>query len=292
MLLKRWDVINDNFISVSSKLIFNITLPALIFLKVSSLDSNNPVPFDVVGVIYTVTIGVFVITWAFATRWVKAGASLGAFMQGSYRGNFATVGLAASAGVYGLEGLSQAALLLAFVVPLYNVLGVVALVVPLSKGRQLSRVRLFKEIFLNPIVLAVFIALPFSYFGVTLPSIVQNTGNYLAELTIPLGLIGVGGALQFASRSYSFAHALNASLVKIILMPAVGVVVALLCGFDSQTIGILFILFACPTTMATFIMAQAMGADDKLASAIVVISTCLSAITMLVGLFFLQAILQ
>ncbi len=288
VLLKRWGVINANFISVSSKLVFNLTLPALIFLKVSSLDSSAPVPFSIVAIIVSVTVGVFIVTWLIAARWIASGASLGAFMQGSYRGNFATVGLAASAGVYGVDGLSQAALLLAFVVPLYNILGVIALVVPLGKEYKLSRIDIVKELFLNPIVLAVVFALPFSYFDLSLPSFVHNTGNYLAELTIPLALIGVGGTLQFVDRGYSFKQALLASIIKVVLLPLVGVGVASMFGFRGQDLGILFIFFACPTTMATFIMAQAMGADHKLASAIVAMATCMSAATMVVGLSLLD----
>jgi len=281
-------VINSNFISISSKLIFNFTLPTLIFLKVSSLESASSIPFYTVGVIYSVTVVVFILTWLIAAKLIQSGACLGAFMQGSCRGNFATVGLAASAGLYGVEGLSEAALLLAFIVPLYNVLGVIALVVPLGAEHKLSRTEIMKELFLNPIVLAVIVALPFSYFGISLPALVQNTGNYLAELTIPLALIGIGGTLQFVSRDYSFKQALSSSLIKVILLPIIGMVVVMLLDFSIQTRGVLFIFFACPTTMATFVMAQAMGANDKLASAIVVISTCLSSVTMVLGLFILQ----
>lgn len=292
VLLKRWGVINANFISISSKLVFNLTLPSLIFLKVSSLDSSTPVPFSIVAIIVSVTVGVFIVTWLIASKWIASGTSFGAFMQGSYRGNFATVGLAASAGVYGVDGLLQAALLLAFIVPVYNILGVIALVVPLGQEHQLSRTSIAKELFLNPIVLAVVIALPFAYFDLSLPLFIQNTGNYLAELTIPLALIGVGGTLQFVGRDYSFKQALSASLIKVMLLPSIGMAVAMAFGFRGQDLGILFIFFACPTTMATFIMAQAMGADDKLASAIVVISTCLSSLTILIGFFMFQHYFQ
>jgi predicted permease len=218
---------------------------------------------------------------------------MGAFMQGLYRGNFATVGLAASANLYGPEGLSQAALFLAFVVPLYNILGVIALSIPIGREHNITPYNIIKEIFLNPIVIGVIIAIPFAWFDIIIPSIISNTAAYLAELTIPLALLGIGGVLTFKNRDYSLTQAVTASLIKTVIFPVIGMCVAISLqdhfSFSQQTMGILFILFACPTTSATFIMAQAMGANGRLASAIVVISTCFAGLTMGAGLYLLTS---
>lgn len=289
-VFKHLGLINDNFVTISSRLVFNATLPILIFLKVSTSSSLDTIPVDGVGIIYGVTIGVFVLTWWLAKHCIQRGADLGAFLQGSYRGNFATVGLAASAGIYGSEGLALAALFLAFVVPLFNVLGLVALLVPQGKERRLSRVQLIKELFLNPIMVAVILAIPLAYFSISLPIWATNTGQYLAQLTIPLALLGVGANMQFHGRDYSLTQACIASAIKIIVLPLAGIAIALILMLPAQTVGILFIFFACPTTMASFIVAQALGANEKLASAIVVISTCISPLTMVVGLNLLALI--
>ncbi len=294
MGLKHANIITDDFISVSSKIVFTITLPTLVFLKVATLNVHTiSDSLPAISVICAVTVAVFISTWGVASRCITQGKDMGAFMQGIYRGNFATVGLAASASLYGSEGLAQAALFLAFVVPLYNVLGVVALTLPLKREQQVTVKKIIKEIFLNPIVIGVFFAIPFAILGITIPDIIYNTASYLAELTIPLALLGIGGGLTFHQRDYSIKQAMAASLVKVIVMPVVGVIIALTFkeygNLSNQTMGILFILFACPTTSATFIMAQAMGANSRLASAIVVISTSLAAFTMGLGLYLLNS---
>ncbi len=213
-------------------------------------------------------------------------------MQGIYRGNFATLGLALSSSLYGAQGLAEAALLLAFIVPLYNILAVIALAVPLGREQKITPARITKEIFLNPIMVAVIIAIPFAILSLEIPGVIKNTGSYLAELTIPLALLGIGGVLQLQKRDYSITTAISASLIKVIVIPIIGAITFLTLltsvTLNHQTIGILFIVFACPTNSATFIMAQAMGANSQLASAIVVISTGLSGLTIGLGLYLLH----
>jgi len=78
--------------------------------------------------------------------------------------------------------------------------------------------------FLNPILVAVISAIPFAILSLEIPVVVNNTANYLAELTIPLALLGIGGVLQFQNRNYSISAAISASLIKVIIMPIIGII--------------------------------------------------------------------
>ena len=49
---------------------------------------------------------------------------------------------------------------------------------------------------LNPLILAVIVGLPFSYFKIKIPSVVNLTLGFLAELALPLALVGIGGSLN------------------------------------------------------------------------------------------------
>ena len=55
------------------------------------------------------------------------------------------------------------------------------------------------EIIKNPLILAVVISFPFSYFQIAIHQIILNTGNYLASLALPLALLGIGGSLNLAA---------------------------------------------------------------------------------------------
>ncbi|MFT5117061.1 MAG: malonate transporter [Kiritimatiellia bacterium] len=294
-LLKHNKIINDNFVAISSKVIFTITLPTLIFLNIASLNTDNiSSSLSMVFIMSAVVTTVFIVTWFICGFYISQGKDKAAFMQGVYRSNFATLGLAAAASLYGDSGLAEAALLLAFVVPLYNILGIIALTLPIAKEQQLSSSVIYRELFGNPIAIGAMAAIPFAAFNITIPILVSNTASYLADLTIPLALLGIGGVMQLQQRDYSLSQAISGSLVKVVIMPLVGMsAVALLQPYlllEKQTMGILFIVFACPTTSASFIMAQAMGANGYLASGIVVISTALSALTMSLGFYLLTSL--
>jgi malonate transporter len=295
VLLKHYKIINDNFVAISSKIIFTITLPTLIFLNIANLNTDNISSSLAMALILVLVVTtVFIGTWFICGFYISKGRDKAAFMQGIYRSNFATLGLAAAASLYGDSGLAEAALLLAFVVPLYNILGIIALTLPIAQEQQLSSRVIYRELFANPIALGAIAAIPFAIFEIMIPPLVSNTASYLADLTIPLALLGIGGVMQLRQRDYCLRQAISGSLVKVIIMPLVGMaVVALLQPYlqlEKQTIGILFIVFACPTTSASFVMAQAMGANGYLASGIVVISTALSAITMGMGFYLLTAL--
>ena len=287
-LLKKLGVINENFVTVSSKLVFNISLPALIFFEISAIDVGDILNIGQIAFIYAGTLISFAVAWIVSGSLSKSGKDKAAFIQGSFRGNFAIVGLAIIVNYYGVENLGKASLVLAFTIPLYNVLSVIALTVPLRKERQLNYKTTLLEIARNPLIIAVLTALPFSYLRIRIPEVVHITGNYLSALSLPLALIGIGGFLSFKDFTTDSVLTIVSTLLKLLIIPVAATIAAYLIGFYGMDLGIIFILFACPTAIASFIMAEAMGANSRLAANILLLTTLASVVTMTLGLFILR----
>ena len=286
--LRILGVINDNFVKLSSKLVFNVSLPALVFMEVSRINISGAIDIKLVGFAYVITIFVFGMNWLISRFITKNGKDKAAFIQGSFRGNFAVIGLALIASIFGNDKLGKASLLLAFMIPMFNVLSVIALTVPVRKEKQLNISKTFIEIIKNPLILAVIFALPFSYFHIKLNSVFLKTGNYLADLALPLALIGIGGFLNFKDVKRASGLAFTATFLKLIVVPSIAAFAAFKLGFMGDDLGILFILFAVPTAIASFIMADAMGVNSKLAGNILLITTLCSVVTITLGLFILK----
>ncbi len=196
--LRRIGLINDVFISLSSKVVFTVALPALIFTEVSKLSLNEVLDFRIIIFVYAGTIISFLLVWFLSNPFIKEGNDRGVFIQGSFRGNFAIVGLALISSVFGSENLSKAALILGFTIPLYNVLAVIALTLPVRVERNLNYTHTFYEILKNPLIIAVLVGLLFSYFAIPIPDVISNTVDYVAALALPLALIGLGGFMKFS----------------------------------------------------------------------------------------------
>ena len=285
--LKRIRVINENFVSVSSKIVFTISLPALIFLEVSSIHLEEILNVNLILFVYAGTLVTFAAVWITAGFFTRAGKDKASFIQGSFRGNFAIVGLAIIVNYYGIDNLGKASLVLAFTIPLYNILSVIALTVPL-KEKEHKYSNTFFEILKNPLIIAVFAAIPFSYFGIIIPGFLKTSIGYLSALALPLALVGIGGFLSFSDITKESSLTVISTILKLLVFPAIMTFAAYLLDFRGIDLGIIFILFACPTAIASFIMAEAMGANSRLAGNILLLTTLVSVITITLGLFILK----
>ena len=286
VLLKRLALINDSFIHTASALVFNVSMPALLFLGIIHADLHSAWQPGLLGYFTVATLVCFACAWGWAL-WRCPREDRGIYTQGAFRGNNAIIGLALAAMLYGSYGISLGAILAGLVILLYNTLSTVVLAVysPNIKSDPWS---ICKSVVKNPLIIAVLTAIPFAVFQIGLPGWLQTSGEYLAQLTLPLALICIGGTLSLASLRTSGRLALSASLLKMITLPLLATLGAWLFGFRGPELGILFLYFASPTAAASFVMARAANGNHDLAAAIIVMTTLMAAITTNIGIFVLQ----
>ena len=286
--VKKINVINENFVDVTSKFVYSVSLPALVFINIAEIDLSEAIEFNQIIYIYAATLISFFLIWILSIPFIKDGKNLSVFVQGAYRSNFAIVGFAIISKLFGSFALGKAAIVLAFILPLYNILAVIILTVPLRKEKKLNIKSTVYEILFNPLIVAVIIGLPFSIYRIEIPSFINLTLGFLAELALPLALIGIGGSLNLQNIKKASGLAFTSSAIKIIFVPLLLTLGAYHFGYRDLDLGIMFVLFASPTAIVSFIMAEAMGANSKLAGNIVLISTVASVFTIAVGIVILK----
>jgi predicted permease len=286
VVLKRVGWINDSFIHTASALVFNVTMPALLFLGIVHADLNAALQPKVLGYFTVATLVSFALAWGWSI-WRCPREDRGIYTQGAFRGNNAVIGLALAASMYGAYGISLGAVLAALVILLYNTLSTIVLAVysPVIKSDPWS---ICKSVFRNPLIISVLAAVPFAAFKIVLPGWWQASGEYLAAMTLPLALICIGGTLSLAALRKSGDLAFSASLLKMIGLPLITTWGAWLYGFRGPELGTLFLYFASPTAAASFVMARAANGNHELAAAIIVITTVMAAVTTNIGIFVLQ----
>ncbi|GFZ72617.1 putative Membrane protein [Pseudomonas amygdali pv. eriobotryae] len=286
VLLKRIGAINDGFIVAASGLVFNVTMPALLFLGIIHADLRAALQPGLLIFFSVATLLSFAFAWGWAI-WRCPQEERGVYVQGAFRGNNGVIGLALAASMYGPYGISLGAILAALVIVFYNTLSTIVLAVysPVIKSDPWS---VFKSVLANPLIISVIIASPFAYFSIGLPKWLETSGSYLAQMTLPLALICIGGTLSLASLRKSGSLAISASVMKMITLPLLCTLAAWLVGFRGAELGILFLYFASPTAAASYIMARTANGNYELAAAIIVITTLAAAVTTNVGIFILQ----
>ncbi|RJG11919.1 AEC family transporter [Pseudomonas cavernicola] len=286
VLLKRLGLIDAAFISTASALVFNVSMPVMLFLAILHADLRTALQPAVLGYFAVATLFGFLLAWGWAI-WRCPKADRGVYTQGAFRGNNGIVGLALATSMYGDYGLSLGGVLAGVVILSYNSLSAVVLAIysPSSKSDAWS---ILKSILRNPLIIGVLAAMPFAYWQIGLPVWLTTSGEYLAQLTLPLALICIGGTLSLESLRASSGLAISASLMKMVWLPLVCTLGAFLYGFRGAELGILFLYFASPTAAASFVMAKAVNGNHELAAAIIVITTLAAAVTTNIGIFVLQ----
>jgi malonate transporter len=288
-LAKQGKIINEVFVDVTSKFVFQISLPAFVFLRIITLDLSQVLELNQILYIYAGTIITYLLIWLGSNPFIKNSKDKSAFIQGAFRGNYAIVGLALISNLFGNGALGKATIILAFLLPLYNILAVIVLTIPLRKDEKSILKSAIVDILLNPLILAVIAGLPFSIFEIKLPQLIITTGNFLADLALPLALIGIGGSLNLENLKKASNLAVSASIIKIVVLPLILTIGAYLLGYTKIDLGIMFIAFAAPTAIASFVMADVMGANSKLAGNIIMITTLGSVFTISIGILLLKS---
>jgi len=283
IILRITNVLDDSFVRKSSQFVFKVSLPALIFEKLSVTDFSEVFDFSIIYYSFIITTAQFALAWFAAAKVTHAPEDKGVFVQGAFRSNFAIVGLAVLGSAVGDTAVSKASIVLAFIMPVYNFLSVSALLIPHQNGMKIDYLKFLKELATNPLILTVLVVLPFSYKFVSTPDVVKPFIHYLGAIALPLALIDIGVTVNIKNLVTASVLAFQASFLKILIFPMIMTIISVYVGFRADEIAILFVLFGSPTAIASFPMAEAMKGNIKLAGNIVVISTLFSVITLSIG---------
>ncbi len=286
--LRLRGMVDEAFVRRSSDIVFHVSLPVLIVSHLATRDLSGMAPGLPMLLFAAGTLVACALAWLAAARLLPRPASRGAFVQGCFRSNVAIIGLPVAAGMLGEQALGPAIVLLALATPLYNVLAVVVLAVTAHERGRLRPARLAAAILRNPLLLAVVAGLAWQRTGWPLPGVAARTLGYLAQMTFPLALIGVGASLRRGMMTARLRPALAAAAVKTVLLPLAVCGAAYAAGLRDERLAVLFVVSGAPTAVASFIMAKAMRSDAELAAGIVLASTVLSPCTLSAGILLLR----
>jgi predicted permease len=290
LLLKRLGIIHLQFVQPASDLVFKVGLPAILFLSIYRADLANFSMGLPLLIAIPMTLLLFAISLPVGSLFITDKRDYGVFVQGAFRGNLAVIGLAFCSNAYGEPGLAAAAVPVAVLTILYNVLAVVALNPIESGGPQPPLQRMVMSTLKNPLLIGIALGFLMKFSGLPLPKLIEDTGNYFARMTLPLALLCIGASMNMKALQHSGVSTVIASTIKLVVAPLLIISPAIWMGIHGMELGILFFLVASPTAVASFIQVKAMGGNGEFAANIVVMSTLLGVVTVTGGLVALKAL--
>ena len=302
-IMKKAQLLTQDLAKSINKLVFRVFLPVMLFnniYKISDLGSFSPgyIIYSIVAVavIFALCL-VFVI---FFTKDPKKRASL---LQGSFRANYALIGIPLAEALFGEEGVAVASILSAFTIPTFNIFAVISLSIFREGNDKPNVKKILLGIVKNPLIqgvaagaVALLIRAIFVNVGIefrlTDVTPVYKVITWLTNLATPLSLLVLGAQFEFSAVSALKREIISGVVIRNVIIPTLGLGIAyIFCkGFGGAEFASLVAVFATPIAVSSVPMAQEMDADVTLSGQLVVWSTVASAISVFLASMILHSL--
>lgn len=288
-VFRRIKLVDDGFVKTLNRFNYVVTLPVLLFTDISEADFYDVWDTGFVLFCFLVTLLCICAISIIAHIFIKDKATIGEFIQASYRGSAAVLGVAFIQNIYGSSSIAP--LMILATVPLYNVAAVIilSLTAPDSSGFDKAGLKKsLKGIATNPIIISIFLGMVVSVLRVPKVTIVSKTLHNMSVLATPLALIGLGAGFEGRRALSKIKPTIICSFNKLFVMPAIFLPVAAYFGFRDEKMVAILIMLGAPTTVSCYIMSKNMGHEGVLSSSCVVSTTFLSSIFITLWLYILK----
>ncbi len=307
--LARFNFLKQEFLSIGNSLVFKVLLPMTIFHNIYTVESIQTINWKLVWFSLCVILLLFVLGWLSSRLFSSSKPTKGAFLQCTFRSNFAIIGLPLAEALGGASGAVMASVLSAFTIPLFNVLAVIVLTVCSSRQKTHSFSKILYDILTNPLIIAAAAGLvcllirsflPLNSAGLPVFTIQNQLPflfkaiTWLHQSSGPLALIIMGGMLDFSKMRSKLPELIGGTIFRLVVAPVFGLLATYFCcewGWIScgpGEYGTLLALFGAPVAVSSAIMATSMECDGELARQYVVWTAAFS----MFSLFCFAAILR
>ena len=287
MLVRHAGLVNEAEVRKINKLNFVVFFPVLMFTNLCGKNVSDAINirlmiFGVAGVLISYGLTILIVM-----RITKERKTQGAMIQAIYRSNFVIMGIPIVSNIFGSEDLTLTSVMVTVIVPLYNVLAVITLEV--FRGRKPDFLHILKQIAKNQLLLGAVAGIISVLTDLKLPSVLENVAASMAGVATPLALLTLGAFFDLHSAMKRRKDIFICVFGRLIAVPALGLTAGVLMGFRGVALVTLIAIFASPTAVSAFPMAQEMDSDYELTGDAVVFSSGAACFTMFLWIFVLKS---
>ena len=266
--LKYIKIFDQHTLDVMNKVVFKVFLPVLLFYNVYTTDLETV--FDGKLILFAVSgvVILFLILLLFIPKIEKENRKRGVMIQGVFRSNFVIFGIPVATSIYGDGNVGTTAMLIAVIVPLFNMLAVISL--EIFRGSQINIKKILKGVVTNPLIIGAFV-------------------EDVSKMATPLGLILLGASFAFSDVKKYLHETIFIVITKLIIVPLIMLPLSVFLGIRGIALLTLTIIYGAPTGVSTFQMAKQMDGDSDLAAQIIVFTSFFCIITMFIWIYILKS---
>ena len=271
-------IVKDSDVSRMNAIAFRVFLPLMLFNNIISSDISYAVRPRLIFFTLICVFVIYILSVLYVLCFEKDGSRQSVMIQGLYRSNFVIVGLPVAQALMGDADLSVVAVLMAIIVPVFNMLAIFTL--ETFTGSKVKPGKIISDILHNPLVIGSVLGIVFMVFEIKLPIPLDRFVHDMAMVAGPLMLFLLGAFFHFDNLGKYKKELIQVSLGRLVVIPGIFLGISYAVGFRGVEFAALMTIFASSTATSSFTMAQQMGADAKLAGDIVVITNVLCSFTL------------
>lgn len=286
--LKRVLLTEETHWIALEKLTYYVLFPSLIIVSIARADLGGVAVVDVGIALLVSILGLSVVITLLRvpiSRLLRiTSPSYTSLFQGSLRWN-SYIALAVSGSLAGPKGLAVAAVGLAVMIPVLNIISVAVLARHGARDSA-SPPRVLQQIARNPYVWSCAIGALLNEVQVAIPPVLMTFIDILGRSSLALGLLVVGAGLKFADLTRLRPVTLVASVIKLLILPACAVAIGKLIGLQGIDLLVVAIAGSVPSAPNGYVLARQLGGDAPLLAEMLTVQIILAVATMPLVLSF------
>ena len=287
-LLKKIKLAEKDHFDAMNRLVFKVFLPVLLFNNVYNTEISGVIDSKLIAYTITGVAAVFVLGYFAVMLLSKKNSIRGVMLQGFFRSNFAILGLPLIDSICKGNSGGLTSIMVAVVVPVFNVLAVVALERFREGNERLDVGKLIKGVLTNPLIIGCAIGLIFLVLKIRLPFVIEKSLKDIGSVATPLAIIILGAGFEFSAIKGMAFEIATVVLARLVIVPVITLVPAVLLGFRGEALACLLIAFGSAVAVSSYSMAKQMDGDETLAAQVIVFSSVFCMFTLFMWIFILN----
>ena len=277
VLVHKYQLLSDLELVHLNRMVFRVFFSVMMFYNLYTTNLGTTFRPRLMLFAVGALAVVYVVSFAFVWLTEKQDRRRGAMIQAIYRSNFVLMGIPLVANIFGDENIAVTTMMIAVIVPIYNVLGVFTL--ETFRGGKFNLGHILLGVLKNPMILGALTGAAFLLLGIPIPKPVLKPLAQITAATTPLALIVLGASFRLGSTKEHLRQLVTCVAARLFIIPAVVLSIAVWLGFRGIEFVTLISIFCTPCAVAGYAMAQQMDSDSDLAGNCVVFTSGLSCVT-------------
>ena len=275
---RRMGKLGEQEILRMNNVAFFFFMPCLLFDNVYKADISGILNGKLLLFTAVSLLVIFIAGYFYTVRNFREKADQSVILMGIFRSNCAILGLPLVKSLMPGADISVAAILVAVVATVNNVLAVLCL--SIFSGKKHSVVQVILDLIKNPLIVGSAAGILFSFMGWRLPAFAEKVVSDLSQMSSPLLIFLLGAFFRFENFSSHRKELAVTCFAKLLLVPGIFLTLGWLAGFRGIELASLLAAFAAPAAVTSFTMAQQMDGNSRLAGDIVVFTSALCPFTL------------